>query len=1098
MQASKIIAIVSSAAVAVAAVVAAVVFLVPGECKHESTEWRTVSEATCTADGARNRICKDCGEVVEIAEIDALGHTEVVDSAKAPTCTEAGLTEGKHCSVCNATIVAQQPIDKVAHTYDNDTDADCNVCGATREVACTHAETEILAGKAATCTATGLTDGTKCKKCGETIVAQETLPMVAHNYDNKYDEDCNVCGHKRDAECGHFETEVIVGKAATCTATGMTDGAKCKKCGEITVAQQTIPKISHIEVKIPGKDATCTATGLTEGKKCSVCGTVAEAQQTIPKISHTEVKVPGEAATCTATGLTEGKKCSVCGTVTVAQKTTPKVAHTYDDKYDETCNKCGFVRDAECAHINTETIEGYDSTCTETGLTDGKKCKKCGEITEAQRIISTKPHTEAIDAAVAATCTSTGLTEGKHCSVCNTVTVAQKKVAMKPHTEVIDAAVAATCTSTGLTEGKHCSVCEAVIVAQTVTDMKPHTEAIDAAVAATCTSTGLTEGKHCSVCNKTIVAQKEIAIKPHTEVEIPGKAATCTSTGLTDGKRCSVCNVTLLEQVVTPMIAHTYDDKYDATCNKCGFIRDAECAHTETEIIKGYDATCTQTGLTHGKKCKICGEIIVVQIIISVKSHTEVTDEAVDPTCTTTGLTEGIHCSVCNKVIVAQTIVSATGHTEVIDPAVAPTCTQTGLTQGKHCSVCGKVIVAQTVIPAKGHTPSDWIIDSEATCTTDGSKHKKCAVCGETVQTENIVKFGHNNINGVCTVCKVELSSEGLEYILSGDGAYYIVSGIGTCKDTDIVIPSIYDALPVTSIGDYAFRNCTSLTSITIPASVTGIGFDAFRWCTSLASINFEGTIEQWNAIIKASDWNSVTGDYIIYCTDGTIAKDGTITYYEVASKGLEFTCNDDGASYSVTGIGTCIDTEIVIPSTYNGCPVISIGGYAFSGCTSITSVTIPNSVTSIANSVFKDCTALTDVVIPDTLTEMGSYIFSGCTSLKEIALPSNLNVVPAGAFSGCKALEYIRLPASITSIGDKAFRNCTGLVQVYDISGSLISIGARAFEGCTSLAVVYYKATTNEWTDIKKGSMWKYNARSFIVRCKDGYFDERGLEYHY
>lgn len=177
-----------------------------------------------------------------------------------------------------------------------------------------------------------------------------------------------------------------------------------------------------------------------------------------------------EEPTCTEKGI-EGRSCS-CG-----EKETREVdttAHTYDNKYDDECNDCGHKRDAECAHRETETIKGYAATCTATGLTDGTKCKKCGEILTEQTIVSVKPHTEVIDAAVAATCTATGLTEGKHCSVCSKVLVAQNTVAMKPHTEVIDAAVAATCTATGLTEGKHCSVCNEVLVAQIIVPTLDH------------------------------------------------------------------------------------------------------------------------------------------------------------------------------------------------------------------------------------------------------------------------------------------------------------------------------------------------------------------------------------------------------------------------------------------------------------------------------------------------------------------------------------------------------------------------------------------------------------------------------------------------
>ena len=127
--------------------------------------------------------------------------------------------------------------------------------------------------------------------------------------------------------------------------------------------------------------------------------------------------------------------------------------------------------------------------------------------------------------------------------------------------------------------------------------------------------------------------------------------------------------------------------------------------HTEA-VDKAVEPTCTETGLTEGKHCSVCGEVLVEQKVVPAKGHTEVVDKAVEPTCTKTGLTEGKHCSVCSAVLVEQEIVPAKGHTEVIDKAVAPTCTKTGLTEGKHCSVCSAVLVEQEVVPALGFTVS--------------------------------------------------------------------------------------------------------------------------------------------------------------------------------------------------------------------------------------------------------------------------------------------------------------------------------------------------------------------------------------------------------
>ena len=178
------------------------------------------------------------------------GHTEVIDPAVEPTCTETGLTEGKHCSVCNAVLVAQSTVVATGHTP----------------------------GPEATCT------------------TQQT---------------CTVCGVVLAEATGH--TEVIDPEAApTCTATGLTEGKHCSVCNIIIVAQNTVPALGHTEVTVSGKDATCTETGLSDGKKCTVCGAITEAQTSLPALGHTYGEwVVTKAATETETGTKE-HTCTVC------------------------------------------------------------------------------------------------------------------------------------------------------------------------------------------------------------------------------------------------------------------------------------------------------------------------------------------------------------------------------------------------------------------------------------------------------------------------------------------------------------------------------------------------------------------------------------------------------------------------------------------------------------------------------------------------------------------------------------------------------------------------------------------------------------------
>ena len=436
----------------------------------------------------------------------------------------------------------------------------------------THEHTAVVdAAVTPTCTATGLTEGSHCQTCQTVLVAQETVAALGH-------------------------TEVVdAAVAPTCTDTGLTEGKHCGVCNEILVAQEIVAALGHspaTAVEENRVEATCTVDGSYDSVVyCSTCNEeLSRETKVIDSPGHTEVIDAAVAATCTATGLTEGKHCDVCKEVLVKQSEVPMVPHTYDDKYDESCNACGFIRDAECAHLEVVVIPGKAPNCTESGLTDGSKCAKCEEILVKQEIIKALGHTEVIDNAVAPTCTETGLTEGKHCEVCNEVLVKQDVVKAIGHKEVIDAAVEATCTTSGLTEGKHCEVCNEVLVKQDVVDAFGHKEVIDAAVEATCTTSGLTEGKHCDVCKEVLVKQDVVDAFGHKEVIDAAVAPTCKETGLTEGKHCETCNEVLLAQKTVEKTEHTYGEwkvtveatkkaegKQERICSVCG--------NTETETI---------------------------------------------------------------------------------------------------------------------------------------------------------------------------------------------------------------------------------------------------------------------------------------------------------------------------------------------------------------------------------------------------------------------------------------------------------------------------------------------------------------------------------
>ncbi len=141
--------------------------------------------------------------------------------------------------------------------------------------------------------------------------------------------------------------------------------------------------------------------------------------------------------------------------------------------------------------------------------------------------------------------------------------------------------------------------------------------------------------------------------------------------------------------------------------------------------------------------------------------------------------------------------------------------------------------------------------------------------------------------------------------------------------------------------------------------------------------------------------------------------------------------------------------TSITIPDS-----VTSIGEYAFSGCTSLTSVTIPDSVTSIGNFAFEDCTSLTSITIPDSVTSIGDRAFSACTSLTSVTIPDSVTSIGYKAFCNCESLTSVTIGNSVTSIGEGAFCDCTRLTSV-TIGNGVTSIGDIVFEGCTGLTSI-------------------------------------------
>lgn len=245
-----------------------------------------------------------------------------------------------------------------------------------------------------------------------------------------------------------------------------------------------------------------------------------------------------------------------------------------------------------------------------------------------------------------------------------------------------------------------------------------------------------------------------------------------------------------------------------------------------------------------------------------------------------------------------------------------------------------------------------------------------------------------------------------------------------TGKESTVILPSTISIWPVTKIGEDALKDNTTITSVTIPDSVTEIGSNAFAGCTNLTSVHYAG------------DWSNLT------------IQSGNPAVQDAANAPLfdfEFIPPDNTAvivtNYKYNGAAA----DVTIPSRYQGKPVTTIGHAAFFN-SAVTSVTIPDSVTSISDEAFINCPKLTNISIPNSVTYIGFSAFSSCTSLKSITLPSSLSFISGALFLGCSQLTTIHIPVSVTSIGNNAFADCP------------------------SLMTVTYPGSKTQWDDITKG----------------------------
>ena len=504
------------------------------------------------------------------------------------------------------------------------------------------------------------------------------------------------------------------------------------------------------------------------------------------------------------------------------------------------------------------------------------------------------------------------------------------------------------------------------------------------------------------------------------------------------------------------------------TCADCGVKEGAALGHDFANYVDDGNATCTTDG-TQTATCSICSATDTKVILGSATGHdwAEATC-LVRQTCKDCGISIG--STVRHDLTIPTCIVKAT------------------------CQVCGV-----SVGDYGEHTGGEWIVDKDHSALEDGLKHIECIYCGATIK-EEIIPMTPN-------------LSEGLSYKLNSDGNSYTVTGIGTCEDTDLVIPSTYNGKFVTAIGSYAFERSYTFTSVVIPGtvkvigeraftdsdllehviindgvevignyafmgcdsllgiimynSIKSIGNQAMNACENLRAICYFGTRQEWNSISKGSSWNK-NSPCTLYNYDEPTTSNDAVVY-----DGVEYTYNSYLNCYRVSGLVVSPYTDIVIRDEIDGIPVTEIGSLSAPVPERITSIAIPDSIEVV--NIYNDFEGIANKY--NNCYYMGNennpYLVLVGTNegVDTVIVHEDTKVISRYAFNSCiSTIKNVIISDSVHSIPEQLFYGCTSLESL-TIGNSVTSIGDSAFYGCTALtSIVIPDSVTHIWRNAFRG----------------------------
>ena len=842
-------------------------------------------------------------------------HVEATDAAVEPTCTEKGLTEGKHCSKCGKILTAQTEIDALGHDIEHHD------------------------GQPATCTEKGWKEYVTCKREGCDHTTYEEIPALGHTGGTATCTEqatCERCNEKYGNPLGH-DLEHHAGQPATCTEKGWHAYDTCKRDGCTYTTYQEIDALGHDLETHNGQEATCTEKGWKAYVTCKREGCKHTTYEEIPALGHKYGDlIPKTEPTCSENGVDAHYKCSVCNKVfkndehkteTTLDELTIAInptAHNFGNwKKNEGADTHTRVCSYNSEHTETENCHGGTATCIEQAT-----CERCGN-----KYGESLEHAIVHHEAKAPTCTEIGWEAYDTCSRCDYTTYVEIPAGHNFNEsgvcnacgyfetglafELNEDGESYSVVGIGTFSGTKLKIPNVNFDTKPVTEIKSNafyecTKLTSVTIPDSVTSIGEHAFSDCTGLTSVTIGNSVTSIGDYAFDGCNGLKSITIPDSVTSTGNWAFYNTAWYNNQPNGLVyAGKVAYKYKGTMSS-----NTSIVLEEGTLGIGGGAFSDCTGLTSvtipdsvtsigGCAFQNCTGLTSITIPNSVTSIdfgafrnctglTTVNWNATACTITHSGVSSIFNnCSsivTVNigdnvKIIPSYAFRDCTGLTNITIPDSV-----TSIGGGAFDNTLwyddqpdGLVYAGKVAYTYKGTMPSNTsIVLEEGTLGIADYAFEGCTGLTSITIPDSVTSIGGGAFLGCTGLTSVTI---GGSVTSIGSSAFRNCTGLTRVTIPDSVtsigehafqnctgLTSITIGGSVTSIGNSAFRECTGLTSITIPDSVTSIGWGAFVGCTGLTSIKFNGTIEQWNAISKGSYWKYSVPATQVGCTDGTIS----------------------------------------------------------------------------------------------------------------------------------------------------------------------------------------------------------------------------------